>query len=100
MQNFTFANSSEFFFTGWGSPEYSVTGYLPEVPASGALSAPKMSNMINNFMDGRVDIGKNLSGIEGASVEMFSNLFLDSASVSVSPNETDQGVKISFSAKE
>ena len=105
IQNFSFANSAEIFFTGWNSPQYNVTGYLPEVPPSGALSTKNVTNMINNLMDGRVTVGKAMNNFRGADpsgqiVSMFSDLFVDSSSVSVTPNETDQGTKISFNAKE
>jgi hypothetical protein len=106
MQNLTFANSSEIFFSGWNSPEYNFTGYIPEVSPSGSLASKGMTKMINALMDGRVSIGKiivkkeNGESSNNISCDMFSDLFVDSSTVSVSPNETDQGTKISFNAKE
>ena len=99
MQYYSFASSAEAYFSGWNSQEYNVTGYLHEVPPSGHMSTERMTAMINNLMDGRVNIGKqSFDGMQ--SDVMFPDLFTDSADVSVTPVNKEQGVKISLTAKE
>lgn len=97
FQNFAFANGEDIYFDGWETRSYTVNGVFPEIPPSGALATVEIKDFINDLMDGKVTIGKQIGS---QYTDLYTNLFLDSSSVSIKKNPDGRGSDINLTAKE
>jgi hypothetical protein len=95
IQKFPFANSEEIYFGGYDPRSYQISGTLPSVPPSGALSTSKISDLVEDLMDGRCNIGKKVGNTETI---LFNNLYIDQSSVSIVKAPDGKGTEVSVSA--
>jgi hypothetical protein len=96
VQKFPFANSEEVYFGGFDPRVYQISGILPSIPEQANLSSPEIRELIQDLMDGRATIGRQI----GATLTpLWSDLFVDQSSVNIQKTPDGKGTAVDVTAQ-